>query len=144
MIRLFATALLIATLSGCSLFVPREGLNMDGALVNDYHAQVIADDWAQILTERFVVETIFSITGSGAITQAFTKSMRTGGYGVATDDQLIESAIPIEIRTGNLDNGVVVSLIMKSEIMSRSYRIDDKKSIQPNSQISMIVIRDSK
>ncbi|MES9936747.1 MAG: hypothetical protein ABW153_09890 [Sedimenticola sp.] len=135
-IKVIFLVLLFSILSaGCQTTMIREDL----ARVKPDQAETIAKDWAAMIAGRYPAKSVFQINGQGEIGKALSDALRSRGFGLATVQQGETGSIPIEVRTDNFDvDGVLVSLVVEREIISRSYSIKTAHT-EPNSRFTRLL-----
>mgnify|MGYP006921594302 FL=1 len=127
MSRVIIGILIASLLAGCQSQMIRDDL----APVKAGAASSIVADWARLLQDRYPATTVFEIKGMGKIGTALAKDLRSLGYGVAdSQDQSTADSVPIEVRSDKLgDKGILVSLIIEGQIISRSYTVSESDAL---------------
>jgi len=119
---------LMLLLTGCQT----SNIKDDLAVAEAVTAAQIGDEWAELMSERYDVATVFGIKGQGPIGKALADSLRQKGFGIITgeepqsDTRLLPpvSQLELEVRSDNIGKtGLLVSLLVGNQIINRSYLI---------------------
>ncbi len=138
-ITLLGISLVTLLTVGCQSVAIKDDL----AKIEPGNAVMIAEDWSALIASQFNVTTVFVLRGQGAIGQALSEALRANGYGVTTfvetDDQ---HGTTLEVRTDNIGkSGILVSLIIDENIISRSYQLNPKGTI-PDSRFTQLTAKE--
>ncbi len=136
--KIIAIGLLTLLLTGCGTSL---SIKDDRAKMEPMSATYIAEEWANLIGDRYSVTTVFSIHGQGPIGKALGDALRSRGFGITTPTNgtgAVEQGIPVDVRSDNIGKkGVLVSLVVGEQIINRSYHIDPEGT-SANSQFTQL------